>query len=162
MPAESPLRANEANSIWHAAVPAFFSRSFDDVFPFSLLSSPVACSLDLFYWLRLAQPAVLRSRPCLLVSILETRRQKRRRERNLTRDAGVSYANATITERQSGRKLSSRDTRLTAGSTSPDQVFLSVKVKEGNDGRGGWMTSCTLLSFERNLNFLTRDSIVRD
>ncbi|XP_017792516.1 PREDICTED: uncharacterized protein LOC108574436 [Habropoda laboriosa] len=41
-------------------------------------------------------------------SIFETRRQKRRRKRDLARDAGVSYANATITERQSGRKLSSK------------------------------------------------------
>lgn len=54
----------------------------------------------------------------------------------------MSYANATITERQSGRKLSSEgysvDCRFYRGSTPGlvESSFLA-KLKEGNDGRRG-------------------------
>ena len=100
----------------------------------------------------------------------------------------MSYANATITERQSGRKLSSEgysvDCRVLPGSTPGSSRPFLRKLKKAmmaglaGEGEGGGAGKGrdsqndetgrhaapppSLSPFERNLNFLASDSIVEE
>lgn len=158
MPAESPLRANEANSIWHAAVPAFFSSSFPEQ-RLSLIPTPH----PLFVFAPRPPSSAFFSPHVLVFGLASPRRGDWGRERDRVESMEVELCKCDNNRTSIRKKVKFQGYgRLleNGGRRRSSPASFLRKLKEPMMGKGHARERRR--PFERNLNFPAPDSVVRN